>query len=230
MNTSISRPSRDRQGGVALLFALLTLVAMSLAMMALVRTVDTSGQLLGNIGFKQDATAAADQAARQAISWLSANKASLANDMAAGGYYASTKEFASDGITPQPPADVSGQQLRATNNRQLVDWDGNSCAGVPSSSYTGCSLTTAAAGTINGNAARYVIFRLCSKPGEPSADPGVRCSLRPPDPKACAGSKGTVSYGDMPLPCAGPSAYYRIVVRVLGARNTTSFTETLVHF
>lgn len=227
---SISLLSRRAQYGVSLLFALMTLVAMALAAAALVRSVDTGAQLLGNLGFKQDATAAADQAARQAIDWLSLNKTNLNVDASASGYYASTQDLAADGVTAQPPLDATAQQLPATANRRLIDWDGNSCAAAPSGSHGGCSVLSASAGTINGNVARYAVFRLCSKPGDPLADSSVSCAQRPVNTKDCGGSKGSMSYGDMPLPCPGPSTYYRIVVRVLGARNTASFTETIVHF
>lgn len=227
---SASSSNRRAQCGVSLLFALLTLVVMSLAAVALVRSVDTSAQLLGNLGFKQDATAASDQATRQAIDWLTTHKANLGANAPTNGYYASTQELAADGVTALPRLDATGQQLPANAGRQLVDWDGNSCAAAPSGSHGGCSVLSASAGTINGNAARYAVFRLCSKPGDPLADSSISCVQRPPSTKSCGGSKGSMSYGDMPLPCPGPATYYRIVVRVLGARNTASFTETVMHF
>jgi hypothetical protein len=49
----------QQQRGSALIFALMTLVALMLAAVALVRSVDTSSRVLGNLGFKQEATAAA---------------------------------------------------------------------------------------------------------------------------------------------------------------------------
>ncbi len=61
---------------MSLIFALLTLVALSLAAVALVRSVDTSTTVIGNLGFKQDSTFYAGQAAEEAIAWLNANKTS----------------------------------------------------------------------------------------------------------------------------------------------------------
>jgi type IV pilus assembly protein PilX len=223
-------PRRPRQRGVSLLFALLSLVAMSFAMLALVRSVDTGTQLLGNLGFKQDATAATDQAARQAIAWLVGNKTSLIDDATTSGYYASTRELASDGSVI-PPVDATGQQIAGTPNRQLIDWDGDGCKAAPSGSYHGCDVLSASAGTINGNTARYAVFRLCSKPGDPLADPSISCAQYATGGAGCGGSKsGGGGYGEKPLSCAKSNTYYRIVVRVLGARNTASFTETIVHF
>src|ERR1700758_2734999 len=85
------------QRGVTLIFALITLVALLFATLALIRSVDTSTILMGNIGFKQDATATADQATKSALTWLAAQSAVLNTDSLAKnlgqGYYASTKQI-----------------------------------------------------------------------------------------------------------------------------------------
>ncbi|RIX80566.1 pilus assembly protein PilX [Acidovorax cavernicola] len=198
--------------------------------MALVRSVDTSTLLLGNMGFKQDATSAADQAARQAIDWLTANSASLNTDLASNGYYASTQELAADGVTARPPIDVTGRQLAASNNRQLIDWDGNSCQSATTGTYNGCTVTTADAGAINSNNARFVIFRLCSKPGNYATDASISCAKPISGAGANVSKKGEMNYAEQPFAGGTSGPYYRIVVRVLGARNTASFTETIVHF
>ena len=65
--------SPKRQNGATLLFALLTLVALMLSTLALVRSTDIAALLMGNLGFKQDATASSEQAARQAVA-LAAGK------------------------------------------------------------------------------------------------------------------------------------------------------------
>ena len=71
-----AHPKRLRRSqGVALIFALITLVALMLGALALVRNTDTAALVLGNLGFKQDATQSADQATREAINWLNINSA-----------------------------------------------------------------------------------------------------------------------------------------------------------
>ena len=81
------------QRGVSLLFALLALAAISLAAVALVRSVDSGVQVIGNLSFKQDATAAADRAAEVARAWLQAPGRDLLNDSTSGlGYYASSQD------------------------------------------------------------------------------------------------------------------------------------------
>jgi Tfp pilus assembly protein PilX len=109
--------SSQRQHGATLLFALLTLVALMLSTLALVRSTDIGALLMGNLGFKQDATASSEQATRQALDWLSTELAALNADKPVNGYYASTKE---KGATP---ADFSGRRHghatdHCTNTRQ----------------------------------------------------------------------------------------------------------------
>jgi len=223
MNSLLSTPAR-RQRGVTLLMALISLVALSLATLALVRSIDTGSLVLGNIGFKQDATASADQATQQAITWLTVNNASLTTDAIPSGYYASTDTF----------VDVTGRQLPTLATRRLVDWDQDNCNGA---SVGNCVLNAASADVIgNGsNTARYVIFRLCSRPGDDNLiDPitllANNCARPVTSSASNAAKKGELNYSDA-LRLAGTSGpYYRIVVRVRGARNTTSFIETIVHF
>lgn len=219
----MTAPHSSRQRGVSLLFALLTLVAMMMATLALVRSVDTSTLLLGNIGFKQDATVTADQATRQAITWLTNNTASLNTD-AARGYYASTMDLAADGTAK--PIDATGRQQSGAN-RQLIDWDGDGCLYTTGGT---CSVLASSLADINGNQARYVIFRLCSKVGDYTADPTITCATPLKSSAGGTTSKEACDYKGCPIAVSGIQPYFRVVVRVKGARNTTSFTETIVHF
>lgn len=217
-------PYAQRQRGATLIFALLTLVALMLSTLALVRSTDIAALLMGNLGFKQDATTSADQATRQALDWLTSNLAALNVDDTTKGYYASTKESAN-------LVDATGAQLAGTATRQLIDWDGDKCAAATSGSYAACTLKAAIIDTpINGNTASFVIFRMCDKAGDLSTDSTINC-VRPLDSNA-GGSpiKGDLTYSESARFGSASSPYYRIVVRVQGARNTVSYTETIVHF
>jgi Tfp pilus assembly protein PilX len=224
-------PSRE-QRGISLIFALLALVALSLATLALVRSVDTSSTLLGNVAFKQDATVSGDQASRLAVAWLKANVTSLDADASASGYYASTKEVNDDGT--KTLVDSTGQQLPATLvTRKLIDWSTGQdglCPYAATGTYASCSIRSANAdiSASTTNTARYVIFRLCAKSG--SADDEIANSCAKPLSDAGAASgRGALAYGTGRIASkSGP--YYRVVVRILGPRNTTSFTETIVNF
>jgi type IV pilus assembly protein PilX len=222
---------RQGQRGVTLMFALITLVALLFATLALVRSVDTSTILMGNIGFKQDATVTADQATKNALNWLSTHGTVLNSDslgLGLGqGYYASTQEFDSTGKALNP-VDVTGQQISGVN-RNIVDWSNDNCS--TSGTNPPCSVAVPAANISGPNSARYIIFRLCSQPGDyASSGYTGSCAMPLSTNTDGNGNKGLVNYkgGLRPNTAAGP--YYRIVVRVQGARSTTSFTETIVHF
>jgi Tfp pilus assembly protein PilX len=66
-----------KQQGMVLFFALIALVVMSLAAVALIRSVDTNTMIAGNLGFKQSATVSADSGVETAIDWLGANQTIL---------------------------------------------------------------------------------------------------------------------------------------------------------
>lgn len=242
------RPGRAR--GVSLLFALLALVTLSLAAVALVRSVDTSALVMGNLGFKRDATAAADQATQVAITKLNAGTIDLSADSAANaaeGYYATAHES----------IDATGHQ-QTLEGRELINWDVDGCKYAPpdAGSSPTCVVRPADELNINGNRVRYVMFRLCATTGDPDSA-GNSCARPktvtpesggspPTDAEAKAACEaaqaahGEIKYGTTPLACPSTTTststkppykgvYYRIVVRVIGARNTTSFTETIVH-
>ena len=201
--------------GISLLFALLSLMALSLATMALVRSVDTSSLVMGNLSFKQDATATADRATKSAITFLTS--AATLNADIGGGYYATSYEN----------LDVTGQQM-TTAGRNLVNWDGDGCAYVPGTPSGNCTVSPSAALTINGNQARYVIFRLCDATGNPN-DTGNSCARPLASSTSEASKRGKLDYSDYERFTNVSGVYYRIVVRVTGPRKTTSFVETIVH-
>lgn len=224
-HTLYPRPHR----GVALIFALITLVALMLGALALVRNTDTAALVLGNLGFKQDATHSADQATRTAITWLNANGAAL-NTSKDKGYYASSQEYAADGVTRLGPLDLTGNQLPNEHTRQMIDWDENGCSAA-GGSYTSCSIKPALIpDTINGNTAKYVILRMCNKTGDYTKDNTIVCAMPLTGSDTGASGKGLIDYKKTDKFTSTSGTYFRVLVRVEGLRGATSFTETLVHF
>src|SRR5882672_3816297 len=67
------RARRDQRGTV-LIIALIVLVAMTLAGIATMRSVDTATLLAGNIGLRQATSNAADQGIQAGVKWLFDNK------------------------------------------------------------------------------------------------------------------------------------------------------------
>src|SRR5664279_2183606 len=94
---------KRRQNGVVLVIALIVLVAMTLAGIALVRSVDTTNIIAGNLAFQQSATHSGEGGVETAIGWIeSRTQAALRNDGGAGsGYFAVTRDADS------PAANVS---------------------------------------------------------------------------------------------------------------------------
>ena len=75
------------QRGVVLIVALVILVAMSLGGIAIMRSVDTSTLIAGNIAFKTRTRQAADAGIEAATTWIAANASNL--NTTSGAYYAS---------------------------------------------------------------------------------------------------------------------------------------------
>ena len=63
---------RTRQRGTILIIALIVLVAMTLAGIATMRSVDTATITAGNIGLRQASVNAADQGLQAGVAWLTA--------------------------------------------------------------------------------------------------------------------------------------------------------------
>ena len=142
---------RARQGGITLIVALIMLVAMTLAAIALVRSVDTSNIIAGNLAFKEAATHSGDAGIESAISWLEANNsgATLYANVFASGYAASRQD---------PGAGQSWDDFWTVlaNNNQVVT--------LPADA--------------SGNTVSYAIQRLCNAVGDP-ASPGTGCAVSP---------------------------------------------------
>jgi type IV pilus assembly protein PilX len=201
----MGRIQRGRQEGVVLLIALIVLVAMTLAGIGMIRSIDTGTMVAGNIGFRQSAVATGDGGVEQGLAWLRANVGVLNNDNSAMGYYS----------TRQDSLDITG-------NRTEVGLDGVDWGGSDPSQPT----KARALGTIDtsSNDVFYVIHRLCSLPGTINAPA-----------QSCATSAGTGTGSSMDAPTydaqgllTANRVYYRITSRILGPKNTISFVQAVV--
>jgi len=141
-----------RQNGIVLIIALVVLVAMTLAAISLVRSVDTTNLIAGNLAFQQAATRSGDIGVEKAITWLEGVNGSLSlyNDDDTNGYSASGLD------TAKNPG--SGES-----------WDAFWTRVLSSRAY---ALTEDQA----GNKVSYVIDRMCKLAGSPS---GAGCADSP---------------------------------------------------
>jgi type IV pilus assembly protein PilX len=234
MEFLISSGLRRQQHGISLIYALLALATLALASVALIRSANTSSMVVGNLGFQQEATAAADLAVKVAIASLKTNLATLASTTPGGtaagisGYYPSTDEHLDATGFMLYKGDGSGKN---DNARTLIKWDGDYCSQQVAGTYASCAFTPVTlADEVNGNRLSYVIFRLCNKAGDPASDTTVSCAYPLQASTASSGNMGGLGYRKPPTTLLALSPYYRIIVRVVGARKTTSYTETIVHF
>jgi len=194
-----------RQGGVVLFIALIVLVAMSLAGIALMRSVDTGTIIAGNLGFRQNTVHVADLGIEAARSWITGQSASnLYNDRTADAYYA----------TWQDTVDLVGNDA----NKADFSW-GTSSANVTAGVYAPPS----------GYTVRYVIHRLCKSSGDPTGSSAgcVKVSSSSAG-TASIGTKGAASYGNYAI-SVPTAAMYRITVRVTGPRSSVSFVQATVY-
>jgi type IV pilus assembly protein PilX len=205
-----------RQSGASLVVTLVMLVIMSLGAIGLVRSIDTSLMVASNLAFRESAVLASDAGTEAAINWLSPliMTADLAANQSDAGYYASVP----DGL------DISG--MSSASAKVAIDWDGTKCkdSKAPVCQQPAVPLTT----TDAGNSVRYIIHRLCRTVG--SADSAANNCLMYQVGLAANLKKSQISYGAASIFSSTASVYYRITVRVRGPRNTTVFTQTLIHF
>lgn len=203
-----------QQAGTGLVIALVMLVVMSVAALALTNSVGAGLRAAGNFAFRQAAVLAADAGSEAAVRWLTlqAGSAALFSDQPELGYYASVL----------PGLDLSGAGDAAA---AAVDWHDDGCAARPGAAC----LRPAPALAIDpaGHRVRYLIQRLCRSGGSPEAATNSCLLFRPA--QGGSASRGQLSYGAAARFQPDDGVYFRITVQVRGPRDTTAFTQTLVH-
>lgn len=207
--------ARQHQSGLALMVALIALAAMTLAGVALVRSIDTNALIAGNLAFRQNATTSADTGVEAARTWLINNSStSLENDIVDNGYYA----------TRMSGLDITGSRTKGTDdNVKWIDASGEELAGTFKAKCDTANDAT-------GNRTCFVIQRMCSSEGSRD-DPVNGCSLTWSG-NTSGNSKGAiqqnVTYQQTLVGSGNSMTYYRITVRVAGPRNNNSYVQVFV--
>lgn len=194
--------SATRQRGVVLFVALIALVAMTLAAIALVRSVDTANVISGNLAFRQGGIQASDVGVEAAVTALpTIISTTLETDVAGSTYmyYASRRKENSLGlptVTQYTPTATAGA---------AINW-----SSVPTASTTA-----------NGYTVKIVIDRLCQGP-PPVTDIQSNCMADMP-----VGGGGSKKAG-VTVFSGSQQVYYRATVQVSGPRNTLSYIQTIL--
>jgi Tfp pilus assembly protein PilX len=140
----------SQQAGVVLPIALIVLVAMTLSALALIRSVNMTTLVAGNLAFRESAVLSAERSTEVALQWLVLHSGEgdteLHNNSTANGYQAVREDPAND----QNWDTFWNQKLAAQAKSSGVD--------------------------VAGNRVSYVIHRLCDAPGAPLP---TRCSKPP---------------------------------------------------
>ena len=195
-----------KQRGVVLFLALIALVALSLAAVALIRSVDTSTLIAGNIAFKQSATTSADAGVESAIAWLTGVQS--AN---------SSINVLTNATHPFNITNAANGYYSNANSIDLfadATWSISTIPAVTDSS---------------GNTIRYIIERMCRNAdvaiqnadclfSDPNDD-GNPTTTRLPQ-EVCAGDG---------CPMAGQRPQIRITARATGPKNSVSYVQAFVY-
>ncbi len=203
-----ARAPRARQRGTMLIIALIVLVALTLAGIATMRSVDTATIVAGNVALRQASVNAADQGIQAGVGWLvsmlpaatvgnliSDNHAPAANSV---GYYSS--------VDPNEP-----------------DWQA-------AANWSDAAKLNAGNPDAGGYVVSYLIHRMCSVP---NCGTGATCGGKS---NTCASTLSTSALAlegsDQTRPTDShttqPFFHYRITARAVGPRNSISVVQSTV--
>jgi len=206
-----SPAAMHRQHGVVLFVALIAMVVMSLAGVALIRSVDTTGSVAGNLAFREASVPAVNMAVEEAVQALYLAKPKVAAtaivntevDDAPHRYYAKLQP----GELPNGVPAVLGGTYATVKGAYPF--------GVTKYPTTGAEV-------------RAVIERICS-PASPALPLTVAqrlqwCDTLPPKVSVAKTSMKKVGATLPPIPL------YRVTVRVdLPGTNTASYAQVMLH-
>ncbi len=197
-----------KQRGLVLFFALIALLVLSLAAVALIRSVDTSTLIAGNLAFRQAATTSGDAGVETAVTWLrTTDAANAALNVLNNPAHAFNVTNAASGYHSNVDPALS----------LFADATWNAITAIP-------EITDS-----SGNRIRYIIQRMCRTANTPiqTADCLFSGALVdtggqniPLPQEICTGAG---------CPAAGQSPQIRITTRTQGPKNTVSYVQAFVY-
>jgi type IV pilus assembly protein PilX len=210
--------------GIVLFFALLALAVMSIAAVALIRSVDTNALLSGNMVFRQSASTASNVAIEGVTENIAKNilLADSIRHQPQLGYYANCSQF-----DTQPNALICDGSTLTT-----MVWDDANSSLVPSQTDGNDEIRNGV--DRQGNEIRYIVERMCSyndaeiNAGAGAAD-AARC-LMANSPSNVGNCSHNIANIELYRRCiaASDSPLYRVTLRIAGPKNTLTFMQSFI--
>ncbi len=194
----------SRQKGVVLLITLIMLVAMTLAAIAMMRSVDTTNMVAGNLAFQQSAFHAGDMGTEQAIAYLytvypNRKCGTVATTLCPAGYQSFRQ------VAAEPPAVDSWDRF----------WD----------SRVGAPGVVALTNLPSGYSGAFVIEAMCDTPGQKNCYTATTSTtITVPQGQDIGGTNRDLSKQTV----SATVIYYRITTRVEGPRNSVGYVQVVV--
>ena len=205
MTRVIPMARRAKQGGVALVFAMIALVLLLIGAAAIMQSMNTSLFTAGNLGFKRDLTNQGERALNTVLDLVSTG--ALGND-AARQTNNTARNYSATLFT-----DTNGQGIPAA----LLSDTAFAAVGVASNDITIADMNVSV---------RYVVDRLCAT--GTVAVTTTACSVAGNVAPTGGSSSEGARAEDASSGGAGaliPQAIYRVTIRVSGPRGTQSFFQ-----
>ena len=206
-----------KQRGVALFITLIMLVAMTIASLALVRTVDTANVIAGNLAFKQSSLQIGDLGIEAAVAAL---PASILNGTPESVWSIGTG-CASDACRNYYPSMLATSSIGVPT--ATINWATSNT--TPGTSITWSTVPAVVNTNIPaGYTIQYIIDRLCKGP-TPVTDIAGKCLS---DVPVTEGQEKGLSGRQLAVMTSASSVYYRVTVRISGPRSTETYIQSIL--
>ncbi len=221
------KTTASREQGLALMVALIALVAMTMAGVALVRSIDTNALIAGNLAFRQSATLSAEQGIEAAIKTLASLSVSQREqDQESKGYFSTMQDA---GLVDGKGIDYTGNRTASTEDN--IRWQDQTGDAADGAVKPFCMSNLDAA----GNRICYTIHRQCKNPGAPT-DTNQECIFECTDLGNRSGKGGdmvSATYDHLKSPsgvdeCEKRLLFYKITVRAASPRGNSSYVQVFV--
>jgi hypothetical protein len=201
---------RRGQRGVVLFIALIAMVVLSLAGVALIRAVDTSGSAAGNIAFREASVTAVNLAVEQAVNWL----------------------YVSKTLNPETDVDLAHHYYGKLQPGELPNGLPAELGGTYAAMKAAYKFGAADVYPTTNAEVRSVIERICSPAAPVPAAPAQLTFLE--KTQYCDSQPPKVSPAKTSMKLKGPTLppipLYRVTIRIdLPGTNTATYAQAMLH-